>query len=535
MNDDDLAIEVVRRWEELDGERGTWRAHWQELLDHVMPRKADITSMRAAGEKRTEKQFDGTACDAVDEMVSLLFNNMTSPSQRWFSMDPVGAQGDRDVHAWLDRSVDLLLSEYRRSNLYQQLLEAYVDLVTIGTAAVFSEEQPIERAGFNGFSFRTLPIAEFVIDTDHQGTVDTVYRRFEMTARQAMQKWGDKAGPAVREAFADPRRRDSMLSFIHGLMPRDDRRWHDRRSVAMPVRSVYVAERDKCVIGEAGFHEMPIHVARWSTAAGERYGRSPAMKALPFVKVLNLIVRYGLEALPRALYPPMLVKEGTIVGGTLRLTPGAQNQFDGRAEDMPTELVTQARFDIEHAKEESYRQRIEMAFGVDQMRLKDSPQMTAEEVIERRSRRFQALSPATGRVERELLKPLVERTWLMMFRAGAFGDPPPRLLEARDVEVVFEGPMARAQRGQSLETGMNLLQTLSPIGQIYPGVRDHFDAEAFARDAAVALGAGKYLRDSREIAAERQAGAEQQAEAQQLDQGLAVADTLARMQGGGAT
>ena len=256
------------------------------------------------------------------------------------------------------------------------------------------------------------------------------------------------------------------------------------------------------------------------------------MKALPFVKVLNLIVRYGLEALPRALYPPMLVKEGTIVGGTLRLTPGAQNQFDGRAEDMPTELVTQARFDVEHAKEENYRQRIEMAFGVDQLRLKESPQMTAEEVIERRSRRFQALSPATGRVERELLKPLVERTWLMMFRAGAFGPPPPQLLELDDLEVVFEGPMARAQRGQSLEVGMGLLRTLAPVGQIYPAVRDHFDAEAFARDAAVALGAGKYLREPEEIAGERQASAQQQQQAQQLDQGLAVADTLARFQGG---
>ena len=255
------------------------------------------------------------------------------------------------------------------------------------------------------------------------------------------------------------------------------------------------------------------------------------MKALPFVKVLNLIVRYGLEALPRALYPPMLVKEGTIVGGTLRLTPGAQNQFDGRAEDVPTELVTQARFDVEHAKEESYRQRIEMAFGVDQMRLKDSPQMTAEEVIERRARRFQAMAPATGRVERELLKPLVERTWLMMFRAGAFGEPPPQLLEIDDLEVVFEGPMARAQRSQSLEAGLSLLRTLSPIGQVYPGVRDHFDAEAFARDSAIALGAGKYLRAQDDIQQERQAAAEQQTQAQQLSGGLQVAETLANLQG----
>ena len=70
MSEDDLAVAVVRRWEELDGARGTWRAHWQDLLDHIVPRKADVVGARAQGEKRTDKQFDGTAGDAVDELVA---------------------------------------------------------------------------------------------------------------------------------------------------------------------------------------------------------------------------------------------------------------------------------------------------------------------------------------------------------------------------------------------------------------------------------------------------------------------------------
>ncbi len=514
------AADILRRWDDLDAERGTWKAHWQDIAEHVIPRKAEINARRGRGEKRTEKQFDGTAADAVDELVATIFNNMTNPAQDWFALRPVGLKGDRQVAMWLDASVEQMLGALSESNFYQQILEALIDLVTVGTAAVYSEEQPLQQgdgqpgakagaggSGFNGFNFRTLPIGEYVIDEDNQGLVDCVYRKFELTARQAVQRWGKDAGESVNLAYEDERRRHDSFEFIHCLKPRDDRKWADLRDVAMPVASTYVAVKDKHVISEGGYHELPIHVARWTLSSGEKYGRSPAMKALPYVKTLNLMVRYGLEALPRALYPPMLVQEGTIVGNTLRLTPGALNQFDGAIDQRPSELVSQARFEIEHAKEEVYRARIEQAFGVDQMRLRATGQMTAEEVIERRARRFQAMAPMTGRVERELLKSLVERCWLMMLGQGAFGEPPRQLAQADRVEVVFQGPLAQSQRRNRINAGLETYQALAPLAQLYPGVLEHFDADGFVRDLAEAMGSGAYLIDGEQV---RQAKAQRQ-------------------------
>ena len=183
MPEDTDAKRIMERWDEMDARRGTWRSHWQDVTDHVMPRKADIETKRSPGEKRTEKQFDGTAADALDELAAMLFSNMTPPSAKWLSMKPVGLEDDEETTVWLDDSVERYLARLRQSNFYQQVHESYIDIASIGTAAMFTDEQPITRPGFNGFAFRTLPIAEYVIDEDNQGIVDTAFPKAIALAR----------------------------------------------------------------------------------------------------------------------------------------------------------------------------------------------------------------------------------------------------------------------------------------------------------------------------------------------------------------
>ena len=43
---------IKKRLNRMASDRGTWEDHWQEILDYVMPRKADITLVRSKGEKR---------------------------------------------------------------------------------------------------------------------------------------------------------------------------------------------------------------------------------------------------------------------------------------------------------------------------------------------------------------------------------------------------------------------------------------------------------------------------------------------------
>lgn len=44
---------IKKRLNTMQSGRGTWEDHWQEILDYVMPRKADIVTKRTKGEKKS--------------------------------------------------------------------------------------------------------------------------------------------------------------------------------------------------------------------------------------------------------------------------------------------------------------------------------------------------------------------------------------------------------------------------------------------------------------------------------------------------
>ena len=71
---------IKKRFEAMKTMRGTWEDHWQEILDYVMPRKADVITMRTKGEKRTEILFDSTAIQASTLLAASLQGTLTSPS-----------------------------------------------------------------------------------------------------------------------------------------------------------------------------------------------------------------------------------------------------------------------------------------------------------------------------------------------------------------------------------------------------------------------------------------------------------------------
>ena len=50
---DETAQILLKRLDSLVVQRQTWESHWQEVADYVVPRKADVTKNRSAGDKRS--------------------------------------------------------------------------------------------------------------------------------------------------------------------------------------------------------------------------------------------------------------------------------------------------------------------------------------------------------------------------------------------------------------------------------------------------------------------------------------------------
>jgi hypothetical protein len=509
---------IKKRVDALASDRGTWEVNWQEILDYVMPRKADVVTLRTKGEKRTEVLFDSTAITANNLLAASLHGTLTSPSLPWFSIKLRDEElnRNRDVQLWLEDTGRRMYDTFNETNFNTEVHELYLDLCSIGTAAIFVEEG---NEGFdkNGIHFNTLHIAEYYIQENINGKVDTLYRKYKLTARQAVQEFGEKnVGEKILTAAKE--KPDQKFNFIHAVEPTEDyKRATGKTSTKLPYHSCHVCEEDKMVVRTGGYNEFPYLVPRWSKATGEIFGRSPSYNALPDIKTLNKAVEIGLKAWAKAIDPPLLVQDDGVIG-RVRTTPAGITVVRNDGAIKPLQIGS--NWQITDLKENQLRTAIRQAYYSDQLQLQDGPQMTATEVQVRYELMQRLLGPTLGRFQTEFLNPLIERVFGIMYRANAL-DQAPSIIGDTKIDIEYVGPLARSQRMEEAVAIERLYQLAMNIGQIDPAIMDNIDHDEAIRMRAKLLGVPKTImkdindvNDIREQRAMMQQ-AQQQAQLQQ--------------------
>ena len=509
---------IRKRLDKLEADRGTWESHWQEILDYVMPRKAEITFLRSRGEKRTEVLFDSTAITANNLLAASLQGTLTSPSLPWFSLKlrDDDANKIRDIQIWLEDTARRMYAVFNESNFNTEVHEMYLDLCSVGTSAIFVEEA---NEGFlqGGLHFNTLHIAEYFIQENSTGRVDTLYRKYKMTARQAIQEFGeDNVGTKIKEAVkAKP---DTQFNFIHAVEPTADyERATGKAKTKLPFHSCHVCFEDKMVVRTGGYNEFPYLVPRWSKATGEIFGRSPSYNALPDIKTLNKAVEIGLKAWAKAIDPPLLVTDDGVIG-RVRMTPAGITVV--RSDTAIKPLQIGSNWQITDLKENQLRTAIRQAYYSDQLQLQEGPQMTATEVQVRYELMQRLLGPTLGRFQTEFLNPLIERVFGIMMRSDALM-PRPEAMSGMNMDIEYVGPLARSQRMEEAIAVERLYQLAMQVVQVDPTVMDVINHEQAIRMRATLLGVPKtVLRGEDEVAEirEQRAAAQQQAQEQAMAQ-----------------
>ena len=522
---------IKKRCSALESDRQTWEDHWQDILDYVMPRKADVTFVRSKGEKRTEVLFDSTAITANNLLAASLQGTLTSASLPWFHLKlrDEEANQDHDVQLWLEDSARRMYDMFNESNFNTEVHELYLDLTSIGTGAIFVEE------GNNGFEkdgihFNCLHIAEYFIQENNTGKVDTLYRKYKLTARQAIEEFGeDNIGEKIIEAAKN--KPDKQFNFIHAVEPtKDYERATGKSATKLPFHSCHVCVEDKMVVRTGGYNEFPYLVPRWAKATGEIFGRSPSYNALPDIKTLNKAVEIGLKAWAKAIDPPLLVQDDGVIG-RVRMTPAGITVV--RSDGAIKPLQIGSNWQITDMKENQLRTAIRQAYYSDQLQLQEGPQMTATEVQVRYELMQRLLGPTLGRFQSEFLNPLIERVFGIMFRAGALMQQPD-VIGGSKLDIEYVGPLARSQRMEEAVAIERLYQLAMNVAQVDPNIMDNIDHDTAIRMRAKLLGVPKTVmrgiddvEDMREAKAQQQQAMMQQQMAQQqadtaLTQGQAM-------------
>lgn len=522
----ELAERILTRFARLETERSAWTRTWQELCEYVLPRR-DSFSGHAAGSKTAgdERIFDSTATHAVELLSAALNGMLTNPSSPWFDLR-VRRDDLRDsesVRRFLDEARKRMLVVFGsdESGFQAQVHELYLDLVLLGTSVMHVEPDPECLCRFS-----TRPLGECWISESCRGAVDAVFRRYELTARQAFQEWGMSLSEDVcRQAEDSP---DSRVEIVHAVYPRSDRDPASAAARDMPWASVYVEVSARQVIEEGGCMEMPYMVPRWSKAAGEVYGRGPGLSALSDVRVLNAMGKTALMAAQKMADPTLMVPDDGFLGPTVT-TPGGLNYYRAGTSDRIEPIPVGIDLRAAQVMMEQKREAIRRIFLNDQLQMVGSPAMTATEVMARQEEKMRILGPVLGRMQAEFLGPLVRRVFGIMLRSGALGELPPQL-RGGEWDVEFVSPIARAQRAEEAQSMLRVMEFLGPFmapGDPF-GVLDNFDVDAVVRGTVEIFGVPeRYCRPRDEVAAVREVRSQaQQAAAAKAEAKAEAEETL---------
>lgn len=483
---DNIADDLIRRQEALAGERATLDTLWQEIAELMKPLRADFTFQRVPGDKRTQKIFDATAGLAADNLAAGLWGMITNAANDWFTLrsDLPESEETQETKEWLDDVTRRMQGSFAANGqrFYARVMELYADLVTFGTGIFYSEEDA--ATGRVHYSCRHL--AECFIAENERDEVDTVFRRFSFTARQAHKRWGDKCHASLLRALE--KEPDRRFTFLHAVMPREDVARDRFDPAGMAFASFYLDVENRLLLSEGGYHDFPYQVPRWSTASRGLYGDSPAMLALPDVKMLNAMSKTTIVAAQKAVDPPLLAVDEVAVRG-LRTHPGGiiYGGLDENGRRRYEPLHSGGNVGLGLELEEQRREAVRQAFHFSLLMMVQQPNQTATEVLARQEEKLRLMGPHLGRIQAEFLDPLIRRQFGIMRRANLLPTPPKQLRQG-GIRIEYVSPLARAQRAGEGAAIVRALESLAPLGAIKPEIYDNIDADAAARLLAQSFG-----------------------------------------------
>ena len=462
MTRDPLPETVLAAYRRAVSRRAPWEGLWRDCFDHCLPGRPGQGAVPI---------YDGTGPDAAEQLAASLLAELTPPWGAWFGLVPARAEADALLSAALEESARQLAAEMDRANFAVEMHQAFLDLVIAGTAVLQVEENaPGEPAVLR---FTAVPLLEAALDEGPTGRLDTVFRRQMLTAAEIALRFPEARLPKSlgERDEAEPRRH----AVIERVAP--DMRgfaWHAVLDDAAGAPVLLASGR---------FATSPYIAFRWLRAPGETYGRSPVMKALPDIRTANKVVELTLKNASIAVAGIWQAEDdGVLNPANIRLVPGAIiPKAVGSAGLTP--LAAPGKFDVSQLVLGDLRTRIRHALLADRLGPVKGPTMTATEVLERSAEMARLLGAVYGRLQTELLTPLLLRCAAILRRRGLV--PADHIPDGHDVAIAYRSPLAQVQaRGDAANT----LLWLEAVGRMGAEAAASVDTVAAARHLARVLG-----------------------------------------------
>lgn len=472
---DNKIEKLIKRYQKAQERKKNWEPHWKECYEYALPQcenSASTDDDNDFGSKKNLHLYDGTACDAVDQLASSLLAELTPPWAKWFGFKAGPDLGDEEreqISATLEKTADTMLQNFEHSNFAVEIHQCYLDLVTAGTASLMFEEAPLGEA--TAFHFYAVPLKEIAIEESSSGRLDTTFRASSSGMNEIRRRFPEAEIPlGYVERFNEDN--SYKLQMIEAVIPQVGKfgiGGYEYTAFAYDENS---GEESGFILREGIFATSPFINFRWLKAPGEVYGRSPVMKALPDIKTANKVVELILKNASISVTGIWQAEDDGILNpANIKLVPGAIiPKAVGSKGLIPLEAP--GKFDISQLVLEDLRKRINHALLVDRLGQIDTPSMTATEVLERTAEMARILGASFGRLQTELLTPLLKRAFAILRRRG---DVLNFDLDGKIVDLQYKSPLAMLQARQDVNNVVDWVSMLGSFGGVALGAVNAFE------------------------------------------------------------
>lgn len=473
--------ELTSRFRAARERRAPWEPLWRDCYAYALNRRDGGPTQASV-----ETQFDGTAADAVEQLAASLLAELTPPWSAWLALET--AAGVRESEAAvlaheLEAATQLLLAHFQRSNFAVEIHQCFLDLACAGTATLAFEEAPTGTG--SAFRFTAVPVQDIFIEAGPGGQVRGHFRVNRLRAADLRQRYGDeRLGTELAARFT--REPDRQVELVEAVLP---------DSASLSYGAFLADGEGRTVLDRGSFETSPFLTFRWTKGAGDVYGRSPVMTALPDIKTANKVVELVLKNAAMAVTGMWQADDdGVLNPHNLRLVPGAVIPKAPGSSGL-TPLATPGRFDVSDLILDDLRGRIRHTLLVDRLGPVGGGRMTATEVLERSAEAARLLGAIYGRLQAELLEPLFRRAVAILVRRGEVSAA---LADRRIAQVRHLGPLARAQARDDIRHVLAWLEHAEKLGK--DGI-ETVDLPAVARWLARTLGVpAELVRDTPTVA-----------------------------------
>jgi len=447
-----IAKKFIARYDKAKAFRENWVPLFEECYEYALPQRESFYA-ETAGKRRDDKIFDETAVVGVQEFASRLQYGIVPNFARWADL-VAGSEvppEDRDrIDNELDEVTNYVFDVIQNSNFSQEVHESFMDLA-VGTGILCVEEgdasQPI--------LFSAIPLPHVVLDTGPDDKIDHIFRERKQIRYDQLTLLYPRGtfDPKVM-AKIDTDQTTTVLEVVARDYSKKNEEAYIHHAICMETKTVLHTKELR------GIGSNPFICFRWSKCAGEVYGRGPLINALSSIKTTNLTIELILENAQMAISGIYQMEDdGVINADTIQLVPGSIIPKAMGSQGLQP-IQAAGRFDVAQLVLSDMRLNIKKALYNDMLGNPDKTPATATEVAERMADLSRRMGAAFGRLQSELVQPVLQRVIYILKKQGRIEVPS---VNGREVKVRATSPLAQAQANQDISSVARFLELVGGV------------------------------------------------------------------------